>query len=147
MKGVVFTGYYDYDERTGEYTLITNDPDLDFSSFPSIAFGSGTIQKEDTFRFAKRTAQGEMRRIGWIGYILKIGCKWSLLTAQEYSQLVTLTSKQIIQVSLDWKGKELKEDFYCGNMSATPYRLDGNGNPMYYTDVSFDIISQRTITK
>lgn len=138
MKGIVLLT-----KAQGESTS----PSLgafDYESFPSVAFGSGTIQKEDLYRYAKRNASGEMRRIGYVGYTLRIECKWSLLTLAQYEDLVDLITDEYFYVRFRWQGQIRKEKFYAGNISATPFRLStttGGYSPVYYRDVSFPAIS------
>lgn len=117
---------------------------FDYEAFPSIAFNSGTIQKEDLYRYAKRNASGEMRRIGYVGYTLRIDCKWGLLTLAQYESLVKLITDQYFYVQFRWQGQIRKMKFYAGNISGTPFRLQsttGGYSPVYYRDVSFPAIS------
>lgn len=125
MKGIIFT----------------NLPD----SFPSLAFGSGSIEKEDTYRYAQRTADGEMRRIEYIGSVIKISCKFSLLTRSQFALLWNETIKEYFPVSFDWKGTRVTKNFYAGNLTSTPFRLGPDGNPLYYSDVTFNIVSMETL--
>ena len=117
---------------------------FDYNSFPSIAYGSGSVQKEDIYRYAKRNASGEMRRIGYVGYTLRIECKWGLLTLKQYEDLVKLITDEYFWVKFRWQGETRVEKFYAGNISATPFRLSqttGGYSPVYYRDVSFPAIS------
>lgn len=137
MKGVVLMT-----KTQGEST----NPSLtefNYNTFPSIAFNSGTIQKEDIYRYAKRNANGLMRRIGYVGYTLRIECKWGLLTLSQYESLVKLITEEYFYVQFRWQGQIRKEKFYAGNISATPFKLTsttGGYSPVYYTNVSFPAI-------
>ena len=116
------------------------------SSFPSMAFDSGTITKEDTFRYAKRDASGTMRRIGYVGYVIKISCKWSLLTCAQYEELVSAITGKNFNVTFRWQGAQKTAAFYAGNIEATPIRFVADSgttrkSPKYYTNVSVSIIS------
>lgn len=123
MKGVVFTEMEGYD------------------SFPSIAKGSGAIEKEDVYRYAKRTSKGTMRRIGYLGSTVKVKCNWNLLTAEQFNRVVAYLTKETFKVEVDWQGSKREADFYAGNVSATPFRLDQSGSPRYYMNVSVNVIS------
>lgn len=140
MKGVVFKGYKKVNDSGNESYV-----SFPYNDFPSIAFGAGTIQKEDMYRYSKRDATGLMRRIGYIGQTIKIECKWALLRKSEFDLLVDLTSQKEFDVDLYWNGESRTVRFYAGNISSTPYRLDSGGDPMYYTNVSFSIISLETL--
>lgn len=138
MKGVVLMT-----KKQGEATSPSLS-DFDYDSFPSVAFGSGNVQKEDIYRYAKRNASGEMRRIGYVGYTLRIECKWGLLTLAQYEGLVKLITSEYFYVKFRWQGQIRTEKFYAGNISATPFRLSqttGGYSPVYYRDVSFPAIS------
>lgn len=113
--------------------------------FPSVALGAGTIQKEDLYRYAKRNAQGEMRRIGWVGYTLRIEMKWNLLTRKQYDALVKKITAKSFDVQFPWQGSLWTKKFYAGNISATPFKLERTKNgvtntPLYYRDISFPAI-------
>lgn len=138
MKGVVLMTKEQGDAVSPSLSV------FDYEQFPSIAFNSGTIQKEDLYRYAKRNASGEMRRIGYVGYTLRIECKWSLLTLAQYEALVKLITDEYFYVQFRWQGQIRKKKFYAGNISATPFRLSattGGYSPVYYRDVSFPAIS------
>lgn len=143
MKGVVFSGK-------------KSDGVTDFPSvaFPSISFGSGTIQKEDLYRYAKRNARGEMRRIGYVGYTIRIECKWALLTREQYETVMDYITQEKFKVTIFWQGQERELEFYAGNSSATPFKLkldsgsvsdSDYGYARYYRDVSFPIISSEVL--
>lgn len=143
MKGIVFTGnYIDVDK-------ISHKMDFPSDTFPSMAFGSGTITKEDTYRYAKRLSSGLMRRIGWVGTVLKMDCKWQLLTASQFDILMKYITQTQFEVEFYWQGAIQRMMFYAGNVSATPFKLketsSGKYGPVYYSDVSFNIISMDVI--
>lgn len=127
MKGIVFTDMPGY------------------QNFPSVANSSGTMQVEDSFAYAKRDSRGVMRRFRFIGQIVRFDCRWSVLTAAQYERLRAYTCGKFFKVSFLWKGEQIEKDFYSGNISATPFRLDSLGNPKYYTDVSVAIISKEAL--
>lgn len=140
MKGIVLFTKSQGDSETNPPAIT----DFDYDSFPSVAFGSGNVQKEDIYRYAKRNASGEMRRIGYVGYTLRIECKWGLLTLAQYEDLVKLITSEYFYVKFRWQGQIRTEKFYAGNISATPFRLSqttGGYSPVYYKDVSFPAIS------
>ena len=140
MKGIVLLTKTQGD--SGSASPPTSE--FDYNSFPSVAFGSGSIQKEDIYRYAKRNASGEMRRIGYVGYTLRIECKWGLLTLAQYEDLVKLITEEYFYVRFRWQGQMRTEKFYAGNISGTPFRLSamtGGYSPVYYRDVSFPAIS------
>lgn len=124
MKGIIFSG------MPGAAT------------FPSMAYGSGNLEFEDTYRYVKRNIDGEMRRFDRLGYVVKIQCKWGVLTSAQFNSIQNYVSQGFFNVSVYWKGQYVTKEFYAGNISATPYRLDSSGRPKYYTDVSFNIISK-----
>lgn len=144
MKGVVLMTKEQGDSDSPSLTL------FDYQSFPSIALNSGTIQKEDLYRYAKRNASGEMRRIGFVGYTLRIDCKWAMLTLAQYEALVKLITNEYFYVQFRWQGQMIKKKFYAGNISGTPFRLQstaGGYSPVYYRDVSFPAISLEVLEK
>lgn len=115
------------------------------ASFPSLAYDSGTITKEDTFRYAKRDANGKMRRIGYVGYVIRIECKWGLLTCAQYEELISAITGKNFNVTFRWQGNQKTAEFYAGNITATPFRfVTSSGtvkSPKYYTNVSVSLIS------
>ena len=130
MKGIVISGLSD--------------------SFPSLAYDSGTITKEDTFRYAKRDANGNMRRIGYVGYVIRIECKWGLLTCAQYEELISAITGKNFDVTFRWQGSQKIASFYAGNITATPFRfVTSSGtvkSPKYYTNVSVSLISVESWT-
>lgn len=112
-----------------------------YETFPSIAFGSGAIQKEDTYKYAKRTSTGKMRRIGWVGYTVKIDCQWAMLTAAQFSTLMAYITQEKFRVTYRLGSEVVTDYFYAGNVSSTPYKLSSAGDFLYYLNVKFSIIS------
>lgn len=149
MKGIILIDREDVNEQENSLGLkvfsslkTTNHR---YTNFPSIAFGP-QIQKEDTYRFAKRDAEGKMRRIGFVGYTLSIPMKWGLLTSSQYDMLFKTMTEQYFYVKFKWQGEWRTEPFYAGNLSATPFKLSNtDGAPIYYKEVSFNAITRDTL--
>lgn len=127
MKGIVFTGMSGY------------------QNFPSISNSSGTMQVEDSFAYAKRDSTGVMRRFRFIGQVVRFDCRWAVLTAEQYERLRAYIRGKFFKVTFVWQGEQVEKDFYSGNISATPFRLDSSGNPKYYIDVTVPIISKESL--
>lgn len=70
-------------------------PDLG-SNFPSLSFNSGTLEKEDIYRFMKRDAEGVMQRHTFVGSVVKIKCEFALLTKYQYFNLLQVLTKKRI---------------------------------------------------
>lgn len=68
--------------------------------------------------------------------------EWPYLTAAEWSQILQLVSNFYFNVTFyDPVSNGLKTlKMYCGDRSAEPYWVDGNGKPTHYINCKMNLI-------
>lgn len=115
---------------------------------PSLSSGI-PITCEDTVRYMKRNVQGKMIRRTFVGTIVKIECKWALLTAEQFKKVHSTIRGKFFNVTFPFVGQVKKTRFYAGNISAQPFLIkevteneETYTVPKFYRDISFSIISE-----
>lgn len=70
------------------------------------------------------------------------GLSWSVLSAAEWSHICSILNDFFVYVTFhDPVTNGLKTvKMYCGDRTATPYKVDSQGNPTLYTDCKFNLI-------
>lgn len=92
---------------------------------------------------AGRNANGAVvgQRVGRDQYKID-GLEWSWLTAEQWSRILGILSSFFVYVTfIDPVSNGRKTiKMYCGDRSAEPYWVDGNGKPTHYRNCKVNLI-------
>lgn len=92
---------------------------------------------------AGRDANGAVvgQRIGRDQYKID-GLEWSWLTAAEWNRILNLMSSFYFNVTFNdpVSGRLKTLKMYCGDRTAEPYWVDGNGKPTHYKNCKVNLI-------
>jgi hypothetical protein len=92
---------------------------------------------------AGRNANGAVvgQRVGRDQYKID-GLEWSWLTAQQWSEILTVLSNFFVNVSFidPVTNTEKTIKMYCGDRTGEPYWVDENGRPTHYKDCKVNLI-------
>lgn len=131
------------------YITIQSYPDSS-PALPEMSVGSGAVDLEKIFAFAKRTVAGNMLLRGYKGSVIKFEGKWSVLTRKQFNGLCNfLTNNASFNISV-YDPRILESttpakrtiEVYPGNIHAEPLFVDkATGVPHYYQNVTVNFIS------
>ena len=70
------------------------------------------------------------------------GLEWAWLTAEQWENILTAISDFFFYVTLNDPVTNARKTvrMYCGDRSAEPYWVDGNGKPTHYTNCKVNLI-------
>lgn len=107
--------------------------------YPKRGVKATVITVVDSGRNANGAVVGQ--RIGRDQYKIDT-LEWPYLTAAEWSQILQLVSSFYFNVTFyDPVSNGLKTlRMYCGDRSAEPYWVDGNGKPTHYINCKMNLI-------
>lgn len=92
---------------------------------------------------AGRNANGAVigQRVGRDQYKID-GLEWSWLTAEQWSEILSVLSDFVVQVSFidPVTNTEKTIKMYCGDRTGEPYWVDENGRPTHYKDCKVNLI-------
>ena len=90
-----------------------------------------------------RDANGAVvgQRVGRDQYKID-GLEWPWLTAQQWHEILYAMKDFFFYVTFNDPVNNIKRTLrmYCGDRSAEPYFVDGQGNPTYYTNCKVNLV-------
>ena len=90
-----------------------------------------------------RDANGAVvgQRVGRDQYKID-GLEWAWLTAEQWENILTAISDFFFYVTFNDPVTNARKTvrMYCGDRSAEPYWVDGNGKPTHYTNCKVNLI-------
>lgn len=114
-------------------------------NFPPMSVGSGGLDYEKIFAFAKRKLNGSMLLRGYKGSVMKITGKWSLLRRTDFDKICKFFSDYTefyIRVHNPRSGEKEAIKMYSGNIHAEPLFVDkATGLPRYYQNCTVNFIT------
>lgn len=93
----------------------------------------------DAGRNANGTVVGQ--RVGRDQYKID-GLEWSWLTAEQWSRILSILSNFFVYVTFPdpVTNEFITIKMYCGDRTAEPYWVDGNGTPTHYRNCKVNLI-------
>lgn len=113
---------------------------------PSMSIGSGALDYEKIFGFAKRKLDGNMLLRSYKGAVMRVSGKWNLLTRSQYNTLCKFIHDNTEFYIVMYNPRTASDNpeqirMYSGNMHAEPLFVDSEGLPRYYKNCTVNFIS------